>query len=37
MTRHVTTLISASAFAFGLYIGAVAILLAGSSFFGWFA
>jgi hypothetical protein len=37
MTRRITTILTASAFAFGLYIGAVATVLAGNSYFGWFA
>ena len=37
MTKQITTLLSASAFAFGLYIGVVATVLAGNAYFGWFA
>jgi hypothetical protein len=37
MTRHIATVLSASAFAFGLYIGVVATVLAGNAFLGWFA
>ena len=37
MTTEITTLLSASAVAFGLYIAVIATVLGGSSFLGWFA
>jgi hypothetical protein len=37
MTKQITTLLTASAFAFGLYVGVVATILAGNAYLGWFA